>query len=246
MIKNVYFKEIKNDNYYQNNYKDKDGMKKELNKIKITIKRAAIIEELKNRDDHPTADDLYFALKKDFPSLSIATVYRNLKILSKFGMIDEIQSKNKIHFDGNTKLHYHLKCIKCEKIIDLDEQYINHEVVDTIAGITDHKNGSLITNYKLEFSGVCSDCAKDNHYNEEECMGCKTTEIGENEKTVIAALEKLGVSGSKDIALEAKLEPKIVSAVIKKLKNRGFIESPARCKYSITEQGKEQISYKNN
>ncbi len=70
------------------------------------------------------------------------------------------------------------------------------------------------------------------------------TKINENEKAVLTALEKLGAaSGSKDIAAESNLNPKTISGAIKKLKNSGFIESPARCKYSITEQGKEQLSH---
>lgn len=69
------------------------------------------------------------------------------------------------------------------------------------------------------------------------------TKINENEKAVLTALEKLGTaSGSKDIAAELNLKPKTISGAIKKLKSSGYIESPARCKYSITAQGKEQLS----
>ncbi len=216
-------------------------MKKGLNRIRITAKRAAIIEGLRKRGDHPTAEELYLLLKKDFPSISIATVYRNLKILSEFGLVDEIESKNKTRFDANTKQHYHLKCIKCEKIIDLNGSYVGNGFEDIVAKVS-KKDDYLITGYRLEFLGICPDCIKKYHYNKEESMGAKTTKIGENEKAVLAALEKLGVCGSKDIVAAANLESKTVSATIKKLKSSGLIASPARCKYSITEQGKEQIS----
>lgn len=78
-------------------------------------------------------------------------------------------------------------------------------------------------------------------------MGCGTKGCGpkpltEEQKNVLTAMAKCdGPCGSKDIAAATGLEPKQVSCRITALKKKGYVESPVRCKYSITDEGKKAV-----
>jgi len=70
-------------------------------------------------------------------------------------------------------------------------------------------------------------------------MACKPKPLTDEHKAILKALkETTEPVGSKDIALIVNLDSKTVSARIKTLKSKGYVESPARCKYAITEDGK--------
>lgn len=133
-------------------------MEKENKKtaLRRSQQRERILELLRTTDRHPTADWIYGKLKKEFPKLSLGTVYRNLSIL-----VDQGQAK-KIHF-GSTfdrfeaKLvpHYHLICENCKQIIDF-ELPIYNEINDKAKRVS----GFEISYHKIDFFGVCSNCNK--------------------------------------------------------------------------------------
>lgn len=75
--------------------------------------------------------------------------------------------------------------------------------------------------------------------------GCatKTKETGEDSKKVLEALAQCdGPCGSKDIAAATGLDKKVVSSQITALKKKGMVDSPVRCKYGITAEGKASLS----
>jgi len=76
-------------------------------------------------------------------------------------------------------------------------------------------------------------------------MGCKTcgTGLSDKQREVLEALAKCkDACGSKDIAAESGLETKQVSCQLTALKKKGYVVSPVRCKYEITEEGKKAIA----
>ena len=79
--------------------------------LKLTPQRLAILEYLEGNKNHPSAEDIYKALKPRFPSMSFATVYNTLEILVKKGVIKElnIESSRK-RFDPFTHPHHHFFC----------------------------------------------------------------------------------------------------------------------------------------
>ena len=88
---------------------------------KYSQHREALLISLKNRQDHPTADTLYFELKQKFPSISLATVYRNLVDLSNEGEIKRLQMGNRPDcYEGNIDEHIHFICSKCNRICDVE------------------------------------------------------------------------------------------------------------------------------
>ena len=81
--------------------------------------REAILNELQNRCDHPTATQVYEGVKKVIPNISLGTVYRNLASLVESGEILSVAvGDGKEHFDGDKSFHLHLHCKCCGAIID--------------------------------------------------------------------------------------------------------------------------------
>ena len=127
-----------------------------MKKVKYSRQREAIKSFLSLRNDHPTADTIYEELRKDFPNISLGTVYRNLALLEEIGSIIKITSSNGAdRYDADTVLHNHFTCKKCNCVIDLDMDNIDH-----IKDVASKRFDGLIDNYVAHFYGVCSACSK--------------------------------------------------------------------------------------
>lgn len=88
--------------------------------MRYSRQRELIIDIIKNRKDHPTADAIYNTARAREPNISLGTVYRNLKLLSDEGVIITLETEDKkIHYDGDLSRHSHFICEDCGKIIDL-------------------------------------------------------------------------------------------------------------------------------
>jgi Fur family peroxide stress response transcriptional regulator len=94
--------------------------------LRMTPQRMAICKELAGRFDHPTAQSVYEVVKKEYPSLSLTTVYQTLDSLLKIGVITSLGSAgdDTIHYEVNTKPHINLACLTCHRICDLRSQAI--------------------------------------------------------------------------------------------------------------------------
>ncbi len=214
---------------------------------RMTRQKMVIIEEIKNCKIHPTADELHKRLRKKLPYISLATVYRNLKIMSETGQISKLKTKGKSKlFDWDSSPHDHIYCLQCQRVDNIN--------ITDIIGITmpyDINCGYKISGHKFEFSGICPEClidSKTNNKGDNKKMACKskcgTKGLSDNQREVLEALQNApdDICGSKDIAAATSLEAKQVSCQITALKKKGFVESPVRCKYSITENGKEALA----
>ncbi len=119
--------------------------------LKITPQRLAIIEYLENNREHPSAEDIYNALKDRFPSMSFATVYNTLEVLMEKGLIKEIGiDSTKKRFDPVVKPHHHFICKKCGKIIDVERDF---EITIPLE-LKDYD----IVDFQVVFSGICPKC----------------------------------------------------------------------------------------
>ena len=122
---------------------------------KITPQRLAIVKILAKSEGHPSVENIHVQIKKDFPTMSLATVYKNIVLLKSFGEVLELgfpDGSNR--YDGNKPSpHPHVICIKCKKIVDpaLDSLY---EMQKEVALETNFK----ILNHRLDFFGICSNC----------------------------------------------------------------------------------------
>jgi Fe2+ or Zn2+ uptake regulation protein len=107
----------------------------------------------KNRT-HPTADDVYEALKNDIPTLSKTTVYNTLKLLVDNGaaLYVGIDEKN-ARFDGYVEPHAHFRCKKCGNIVDLP--------MNTSFFLSEKFSGEIEESY-IYLKGLCENCIKKN------------------------------------------------------------------------------------
>ncbi|RPJ18230.1 MAG: transcriptional repressor [Desulfobacteraceae bacterium] len=121
----------------------------------MTLQRKIILEELKKVKTHPGADEIYAMVRKRLPRISLGTVYRNLEVLSELKEIQKIESVDTLkRFDGTPENHYHIRCIKCDRIDDAPFN-IETGLEKKIRPFTDF----TIIGHRLEFIGVCSECS---------------------------------------------------------------------------------------
>lgn len=125
-----------------------------------TVQQKIITGQLaKLHGSHPTADEVYQSMKDEYPSISRATVYRNLNKMSDNGQALKVRvSSGADHFDDTLRPHYHVVCAKCGRVDDVE--------VDLPSSVTESLDkatapGFTITGYELLFCGLCSACAQE-------------------------------------------------------------------------------------
>ena len=124
--------------------------------VKYSRQRECIKEFLANNYEHPTAETVYLSVKKEFPNISLGTVYRNLSLLTEMGDIQKISTGiGPDRYDGNTTPHYHVLCTGCGNVMDLEMESINH--INTVAG---NQFDGRIDGHFAYFYGKCHECMK--------------------------------------------------------------------------------------
>ena len=119
--------------------------------LKLTPQRLAILEYLENNRSHPSAEDIYNALKPHFPSMSFATVYNTLEVLVEKGLVKEISVEStKKRFDSFTHPHHHFFCKSCKKIIDVE----NNQNITIPKELKDYE----LSEFQVIFYGFCPEC----------------------------------------------------------------------------------------
>lgn len=122
--------------------------------IRITPQRQAVLEHLISNHSHPTADEIYKALVKDFPGISVATIYNNLRLFTKIGFVKEMAYGDaSSRFDFTSKKHYHAICEECGKIVDTF-----YPGLDDVETATEQLTGFKIKEHRMELYGVCPEC----------------------------------------------------------------------------------------
>jgi len=123
---------------------------------RMTKQRQVILEVVQKTRSHPTADAVYAMVRKRLPHISLATVYRNLDLLVQDGTISRLASgAGPARYDGTDGAHCHLRCTKCQAVVDLPPV----DVEDLVATMED-STGCRIAGYTVEFMGYCARCAK--------------------------------------------------------------------------------------
>ena len=122
--------------------------------LKYSRQRTAIWDYIKDRKDHPTADMVYEGVRKDYPKISLGTVYRNLMLMKDIGKIRTVEvGDGAIHFDPNVSAHDHFICSCCGKVIDIDG-----EDIARIKELASRNFGGRIDGYSAFFYGICEEC----------------------------------------------------------------------------------------
>ncbi len=122
------------------------------NGIKVTPQRLSIVEELYGQV-HMSVDELYGAIKKKFPSISLATVYKNINAMLEKSFILEVKIPNqKSKYELAKESHSHVMCESCGKVEDITLDL--HSITQKAANLTNYK----INDDALVLSGICPSC----------------------------------------------------------------------------------------
>ena len=121
--------------------------------------KEAILEVLRNTDEHPDASVIYERVRKLIPNISLGTVYRNLAVMADERDILRLSGNSaSVHYDGNTYPHYHVVCERCGKIDDIFTDFTKE--VDAFA---EKAYKGKIEEHSLIFYGLCEECTKENN-----------------------------------------------------------------------------------
>ena len=123
-------------------------------KRRDTPQRRIVLEELRKLKSHPTATELYAIVRRRIEEISLGTVYRNLELLTRMGLIQKLElGSSEARFDGDTSKHHHVQCVQCGRVDDL------HGLPDDLLlGVPEKLNNYKILGHRLVFYGVCSRC----------------------------------------------------------------------------------------
>lgn len=128
--------------------KDKD--------VRMTTQRTAILANLLDGNKHPTVNEIYEDLKDEFPSMSVATIYNNLKFFKEAGIVKELPfGDGSSRFDLTTIDHFHTICRNCGKIEDfhfpslVEDENLSQAIADFQP-----------EDYRFEIIGLCTECQR--------------------------------------------------------------------------------------
>jgi Fur family transcriptional regulator, peroxide stress response regulator len=122
--------------------------------FRLTPQRIELIRLIASSEGHPSAAQLYARIKRQFPTMSHATVYKTLALLKDMGQVLEIDLRDDSHYDGNRpEPHPHLICINCSKIIDGEADF-DPSAIRKLEEVSGYK----ILRSQISFYGLCPDC----------------------------------------------------------------------------------------
>ncbi len=157
MLKGILTRELFKDTFRISNYSQQGEKLTSAKKFVMTRQRRVILEEIRNINAHPTADEVYERARRRLPRISLGTVYRNLEILSEWGMIQKLElGGSQKRFDGTVENHYHVRCMRCDSVKDVPMEPLT-TFENAIRRVSDYE----IIGSRLEFIGVCPRCKKE-------------------------------------------------------------------------------------
>jgi Fur family transcriptional regulator, peroxide stress response regulator len=122
--------------------------------FRLTPQRVELVRLIAVSEGHPSAGQLYAKIKRQFPTMSQATVYKTLSLLKEMNQVLEIDLRDDSHYDGNRpQPHPHLICVKCNKIIDA-EVSLDQEALRKL----EQASGYQILRPQIALYGLCPDC----------------------------------------------------------------------------------------
>lgn len=122
---------------------------------RFTEQRAAVYRYLVGTDIHPTADEVLVAVRRELPTISLATVYKSLETLVGCGLAVKLTyTDDSSRYDGRTDPHHHARCLGCGRVTDLPGQLPQRE----IDALRDRASNFTVVGYRFEVSGYCAAC----------------------------------------------------------------------------------------
>jgi Fur family transcriptional regulator, peroxide stress response regulator len=126
--------------------------------LRCTPQRLAVYDILIQAPHHPTAEDVYQAVRSSIPRISLATVYKSLEALVAIGVATKLNAgigATRARYDARRDLHYHFRCLRTGTVHDLPTQFDPDLVAKLDPRLADYLNrqGLQVTGYRLELIG---------------------------------------------------------------------------------------------
>ena len=128
--------------------------------LPVTEQRRAIFAALAASREHPSAEQLWKAVRDRLPNLSLATVYKNLEALQAIGAVSDV---NTLHEQGRYEAalpgtgagapHHHLVCLRCKKVCDLHDEGLDKLQIGRLSA-----HGFQVRAVRVQAEGLCPDC----------------------------------------------------------------------------------------
>jgi len=123
--------------------------------LRLTPQRMAVVKYLAENRDHPSVEQLFEAVRPNFPTTSLATIYKTVAVLQDIGEVSELRlGQEMARYDGaNPQPHPHAACTRCGRVIDVDL-----ETDPDWAAKVEQTTGFQIDTYRIDFFGICPEC----------------------------------------------------------------------------------------
>lgn len=121
---------------------------------RFTPQRAAVYRALAATDTHPTADEIFTAVREPIPDISLATVYKALEAVVSCGLAQKLTGgEGPARYDSRTDRHHHVRCTSCGRVADVESRDLSSRMEELAAG-TDFE----VLDVRLELLGRCPHC----------------------------------------------------------------------------------------
>jgi Fur family peroxide stress response transcriptional regulator len=122
----------------------------------LTHQREIIFRTVYEMRSHPTPEAIYERVREQIPSISLATVYKNVKTFLDAGLLREVSPMHgSLRVDAITEDHHHVVCTRCHMVMDLGE-----DELEPVRLRVHLPEGFLLKRCVVEFYGLCPRCAE--------------------------------------------------------------------------------------
>lgn len=130
-----------------------------------TVQQDIISAAVKSMRNHPSPNEVFEDVRRRYPNIGRATVYRVLNRLADRGEIRKVSIPNTAdRFDFRVDDHVHLHCTECNRVFDLDDDSVVSGLRDMENNLKEHEEdmpgGFKVAEGNLSFKGVCGECRK--------------------------------------------------------------------------------------
>ena len=120
-------------------------------RMRVTPQRITIAEYMNSTHDHPSAEQVYKAVRQIHPAISLSTVYKTLEMLKLQGVVSEISMSTGSRYDTRRTPHLNLICTQCGVIEDLEDDFVN-DLFEHVSQASTYEVNSF------DMHGLCGTC----------------------------------------------------------------------------------------
>lgn len=122
--------------------------------LAATHQRHVVYEAVVASHGHRSPEQIYAAVRKRVPSISLATVYNNLRLFVEHGLLREVTPHaSTLRVDGNLEPHHHLVCSRCKSVQDIEGEFVDFKRLSRHL-----PDGFDLTQPLVEVFGLCRRC----------------------------------------------------------------------------------------